>query len=113
MGNAFRFISARLARALLLLVGLLAVTAAVASAICDLEQATVEVDQEHCCASLDAAGPVAPALASASESLPTFSIVPVIRLPEWRETDRVADDVPPDRPSLSLPYHARSRRILN
>ena len=112
MGSAIHFISPRLARALVLLLGLLAVTAALASAICDLEQAMVEIGQEHCCASLDAAGPVPQPVASSSELRPTFWVPAVVCLPECRATAWSAAEFPPDPPPLSLAFHVRSSRIL-
>jgi hypothetical protein len=108
--------SLRLAKTLFLVLALLAVSAVLARPICDLDRLPGNVHQHHqedCCASLKAGTPVVtPDAAAPSVKLPAFLPLTAAWLAEWYAVAWPAVAVPPDRPPLSRPYHARSTRIL-
>lgn len=107
MSNAVRFLASLLA--------LLAVSAALARPVCELDHVTgSEPQQQDCCASLDdwmaasAPEPVAPIAEP-----PAAALVGEAWRPSWRPSPRsLAVNLPSDRPPLSRRYHVRSARIL-
>lgn len=113
MSKAIRLLlSLRIARRAFAVLALIAVATALAQPFCDVHQAEA-LHQEDCCASLT----------DGSVAVQAKMVVPVLKSPAvlpaatasltgWRTAQGPAVAIPPDRPPISRPYHARSARIL-
>jgi hypothetical protein len=112
MSNAIRFLlSLRLARGVFGLLALLAVSAALAQAFCDLQDVKA-LHHDDCCASLEAGVLAVPSTAAIPTGTPAPVLAPAA-WPLWRPAAlMLSAHIPPDRPPLTRPYHARSARIL-
>jgi hypothetical protein len=112
-GVLFRM-STTLGKALFLALALLAVSAVLARPICDLDRPLGKAHhQDDCFASFtDATPAVPPDAAIPSAKPPVFLALTATWSPAWREAAWPAAAIPPDRPPLTRPYHARSARIL-
>lgn len=72
-----------------------------------------EDESAPCCSSLEDGALAASAAAfPAAEKPGSFAFLPPSPLEAWPATARRLAPVPPDRPPLSLPYHARTARLL-
>jgi hypothetical protein len=111
VGNAIRFLlSLRLARRACGVLALFAASTALAQAFCDLQDVKA-LHHDDCCASLEA-GAAVPSTAAIPTGTPAPVLAPAAR-PGWRPTAlMLSAHIPPDRPPLTRPYHARSARIL-
>ena len=94
------------------LLALLAVSAVLASPICDALGVPGEVHQDDCCASLNDGLPVPPVAATSAFEPSVSAALPLPRWREWRAVASPAVAIPPDHPPLTRPYYARSARIL-
>jgi hypothetical protein len=113
MGTATGFLTLhRLAKGFFAALALLAVTLALASPVCDAFDLPGDIHQEDCCASLADETPVPPAAAPSGLKPPVFAPLPAVWSPQWRAVAWSAAAIPPDRPPLTRPYHARSARLL-
>ncbi len=102
----------RLAKGFFAVLAVLAVTVALASPICDAYEVPGVIHEQGCCATLNDGNLVALAALPSNFEPPVLGPVPVAWSPEWRATAWPAHAIPPDRPPLTWPYHARSARIL-
>lgn len=114
MSTGTRFpLSQRLVRGLFAVLALLAVSVAVASPVCDSFHASADAPQpDTCCASLEDGALALPPTAAPSAQPPAFVAVSAGSSVQWRALSWPDAAVPPDRPPLTRPYHARSARIL-
>lgn len=98
-------------RRLAAVLAFLAMSAALAQSLCDLQQPQA-AHHEDCCASLEG-GTVAPSTAAVPASSSTTALPGAAApLAVPRAADARLAAVFPDRPPLSRRYHARSARIL-
>jgi len=68
---------------------------------------------DPCCASIDDGTPLASASASPAANAPTAVLLFAFHEETWSSAmQRHIPAVPPDRPPLPRPYHARTARIL-
>ncbi|HWQ38335.1 MAG TPA: hypothetical protein VNM24_06940 [Burkholderiales bacterium] len=113
MGTVTGFLTLqRLAKGFFAVLALLAVTVALASPICDAYELPGDIHEQGCCATLNDGNPVSPAALPSGFEPPVLGPVPIAWSPEWRGIAWPARAIPPDRPPLTRPYHARSARIL-
>lgn len=101
--------AARLAFAVL---AFLAVATVLAQPFCDLHEDEA-LHQEDCCASLADGTVAVPATAVVTGFKARAVLPPAAAWPAgWRTAQGPEPAIPPDRPPISRPYHARSARIL-
>lgn len=113
MSNGIRFLlSLRLARRAFGVLALLAVSTALAQAFCDLQDVKA-LHHDDCCASLEAATLAVPSTAAVPAAKPPAPVLAPAAWPGWRPAAlMLSAQIPPDRPPLTRPYHARSARLL-
>jgi hypothetical protein len=106
--------SLRLTKGVFAALALLAVSVALASPICDRYELPGNAPHhEDGCASLKDGTPAVPPTAAApSVKPPPFLPLATGWSTEWRAVNWPAAAIPPARPPITRPYHARSARIL-
>jgi hypothetical protein len=104
---------ASFARGIVVLLALLAASAALAGPVCDAFELSGDAHPESCCESLSDGAPVPPVAAPFTVEPPTLVALPGAWPADWRAMTWPTMAIRAGRPPLTRPYYARSARILS